>query len=126
MPRAWKKAFFVTLYGLLLFAVLEIGARAALSWSPIFRRVARHSNAAWRLEWVARRASPASGPYAFDVFDRIRGWAPKPLLHEVTAFHGKRLSTNSEGLRGTSEVRYEKTPGRRRILALGDSFTFGE
>jgi hypothetical protein len=36
------------------------------------------------------------------------------------------VSSNSKGVRGTREYAYEKPPGTTRIVALGDSFTFGE
>jgi GDSL-like Lipase/Acylhydrolase family len=44
----------------------------------------------------------------------------------MSVFDGKVLNSNSKGLRGKTEYAYQRTPGKRRILVLGDSFTFGE
>jgi hypothetical protein len=44
----------------------------------------------------------------------------------VAVFDGKTLNSNSKGLRGKAEHEYQRTAGKRRILVLGDSFTFGE
>ena len=41
-------------------------------------------------------------------------------------FDNRVLNTNSKGLRGQVEYIYKKPEGMQRILALGDSFTFGE
>jgi hypothetical protein len=60
---------------------------------------------------------------------------PDPVLGTVLAPNKQELAvtsdfsvvyrTNSKGLRDR-EYEYEKTPGKLRVLALGDSFTFGE
>jgi len=45
--------------------------------------------------------------------------------HYVPGEYDVRVTTNSIGLRGPREYRIERTPGTRRIVLLGDSFTFG-
>ena len=47
------------------------------------------------------------------------GWAP------VSDYRQEGVTTNSRGLRGTKEHAVPKPPGRRRIVAVGDSFTWG-
>jgi len=44
-------------------------------------------------------------------------------IHEDTDFR-VRVTTNSHGLRDV-EIPYEKPPGQRRVLSVGDSFAFG-
>lgn len=49
-----------------------------------------------------------------------------PNVRNMTPFGpGRVVNSNSKGLRGTTEYDYARTPGKRRILVLGDSFTFG-
>jgi hypothetical protein len=84
---------------------------------------------AWRLSFVRRHQSGYSPTiyYGFDVYHPTRGWAVRPGLSRITAFvNNKTLSSNSRGLRGSSEHGYEKPLGTLRILTFGDSFTFGE
>jgi hypothetical protein len=45
--------------------------------------------------------------------------------HYVPTDYDIRITTNSAGMRGQREYAIERTPGTRRILILGDSFTFG-
>jgi lysophospholipase L1-like esterase len=52
----------------------------------------------------------------------IRSWG----LRDVRFVEDKILSTNSKGLRSTTEYSYGKNTKKKRILILGDSFTFGD
>jgi lysophospholipase L1-like esterase len=45
--------------------------------------------------------------------------------HYVPGDYDVAISTNSAGMRGPREYPVERVPGKRRILVLGDSFTFG-
>ncbi len=45
--------------------------------------------------------------------------------HYVPGEYDVRVTTNAVGLRGPREYPVARTPGTRRILLLGDSFTFG-
>jgi hypothetical protein len=78
-PR--RKALFTVLLVCLLAAVVEAGSRLILSYPPVFRRVARQSDADWRLEWVKRHASPVPTRYSFDLYHPTRGWTLKPGLN---------------------------------------------
>jgi hypothetical protein len=122
-----RQALGVAAYCLGVLVFFEASARLALQWRPFFKRVAGNDDSAWRLRWISRREESA-GPaaYAFDVRHPTRGWALAPGLREVPVFGNKRLNSSSRGIRGTGEPAFEKPPGRRRILAFGDSFTFGE
>jgi lysophospholipase L1-like esterase len=66
------------------------------------------------------------GDHAYVEPSATRGWANKP---STTAVYGEAefhfdVNHNALGFRGP-EVEPEKTPGRLRVLVLGDSFTYG-
>src|SRR5262245_43015220 len=56
------------------------------------------------------------------VFDQLLGWRSVPNLRFST--NGKAGSTNSQGFRSV-EYPLEREEGRKRVLVLGDSFTWG-
>ena len=90
------------------------------------RAVLGDDNSSWRLFWVVlhRQHEEWTGKYA--TFHPTRGWAVMPDVKNMTPFaKGKFVNTNSKGLRGATEYPYARTPGKQRILVLGDSFTFG-
>src|SRR5262245_37250811 len=121
MRRALAVAAY--LFGLVCF--LEVAARLAFAVPALFHRFEGPDPASWRLEWVKRHAE-GGGRYAgIDAFSPTRGWALREGLRDLPAF-GHLVSSNSQGLRGTREFAYERTPGVPRIVVLGDSFTFGE
>jgi hypothetical protein len=47
-------------------------------------------------------------------------------LANLAVFEGKVLNSNSSGIRGATEHDYARQADMRRIVVLGDSFTFGE
>ena len=125
-----------------LLLLLEIGGRLVYSSSLLTHGIARwalvgYDESSWRLLWVMRhrlnleqtitpetKNLPRTGEST--TYDANRGWAVKPNVRNMTPFgNGKFENTNSKGLRGVSEHAYARTPGVRRILVLGDSFTFG-
>jgi hypothetical protein len=44
----------------------------------------------------------------------------------MEVFDNKILNTNSQGFRGKEEYKIEKNPNKKRVIFIGDSFTFGE
>jgi hypothetical protein len=75
-------------------------------------------------ELVARRLDPhyLDRVRGAEVYSERYGWKPRPgfaaLLHDVPT------TVNARGYRGALHP-YEKTPGKTRLLMLGDSVTFG-
>jgi hypothetical protein len=110
--------------GVLLF--FEAGARLALSSDVFFRRIQGPSAAWWRLRFTRGHASGAGLYYRFDVHHPTRGWALRPRLRDAVAFGDRLLSSNSEGVRARREYARPKPAGLRRVIVLGDSFTFGD
>ena len=114
-------------YLIFLAAVFEGLTRLAISIPRFTNRIPVTDNAWWHDSWMRRHARTGNAIfYDFDIYDPTKGWAARPDLTDRVAFDNQRLSTNSKGLRGKTEHAYEKTPGKVRILVLGDSFTFGD
>src|SRR5947207_451660 len=56
-------------------------------------------------------------------FDHDLGWAP---LENITLTEAADLvHQNQFGLRGPDDMQLNKTPGRKRVLVLGDSYVWG-
>jgi hypothetical protein len=121
-----RKVLVAVAYLLALALFLEGTSRAVLSSDDFFRRIAGNDEASWRLKWVKRQKGGRRIYYAFDDYHPTRGWALRPGLRDLPAYPGKSLSSNSHGLRGAPEHPYDKPVGTRRVVAIGDSFTFGE
>jgi hypothetical protein len=80
----------------------------------------------------AKQTSPDSASKqtvtkALTEYQDTLGWFLKPgteLRHQGPEFDVV-VRTNSQGIRADKEYSYEKVPGKKRILTIGDSFTFG-
>jgi hypothetical protein len=70
----------------------------------------------WQLLWLKHGFSRENPRL---VYNPTLGWRPKPH------YRSDYFNMNSRGLRGVREYSYEKALGERRIVVLGDSFTFG-
>ncbi|MBN2056260.1 SGNH/GDSL hydrolase family protein [bacterium] len=125
-----RRIVFMALY--LLFAVAAFEAFSRLALRLVLDRYTNTGNASvqWRQRWIEVNRSRLAGPYrfarGFDRHDPRRGWALQADLRNLEVFAGKRLNSNSRGLRGVREYRIARMPGVGRILCLGDSYTFGE
>jgi hypothetical protein len=124
--RASRRLAATSLYLLAVSLFFEASARLALSSDAFFERVAINDDVTWRHRWLRRQAAGPQLFYSFDVHDPVRGWAVKPGVRDAPAWGEQRVSTNSRGLRGLEEYAYDRRPGVPRIVALGDSFTFGD
>jgi hypothetical protein len=114
------------LFVLTLAIFMEGGARLVFSVNRLHRRIAGFDDSSYRLQWISlhRIHQEWTGQYA--VYHPTRGWTLKPGIDGMTVFDGKNLNSNSKGFRGKTEYPYQRTPGKQRIVVLGDSFTFGE
>ncbi|HST31178.1 MAG TPA: SGNH/GDSL hydrolase family protein [Chthoniobacterales bacterium] len=58
-------------------------------------------------------------------FDHDLGWAPLENVTRVEKSHRYLVHQNQFGLRGPDNMQLKKTPGRKRVLVLGDSYVWG-
>jgi len=130
-PAAEKPERMVWIFKVLLFVValvvfMEGGARLVLVIHPLRKRIAGYDNSSYRLQWIGLHKIHLEWTGQYAIYHPIRGWTLKPNIKNMSVFDGKALNSNSKGLRGTTGYEYSRTPGKQRILVLGDSFTFGE
>ncbi len=114
----WKNLALLLASTLLTLAGLECAARSGWVKRPDFVE----SSGWWKEHWLAKRRGPV--PHSFVKLDEDLGWVAAPNLDRVE-YQGARLSSNSKSLRG----RREYAPGKvdhPRIVAIGDSFMFGQ
>jgi hypothetical protein len=114
-------------YAVFLLLCAEVFAKALLLLPWTRARLPPDDELSWRARWVGRYVF-AGRPifYHFDVHDPLTGWALQRDLRGFRQFPGSTVDSNSRGIRGRAEHVPGRRPGGRRIVALGDSFTFGE
>lgn len=125
-PKWGRRIVKALLYGVYLLLVFEIASRLLLSVDPIFQRIRGADDSTFRIDWIKRHGGRKDFTQKFEVYNPTRGWALKPGIKDMLVFDGKILNSNSRGLRGKTEYEYRRQRGKRRILVLGDSFTFGD
>lgn len=124
-PGRLRRAGIAVAYVLFLLAVIEVASRALLASGWILAHLGREDPTVSRIKWV-RGHGRSHFQYEFDVYDSLRGWAVAPGIAHRPVFNGKWLTSTPRGVRADSDVPYERTTGRRRIVVLGDSYTFGD
>ncbi len=100
--------------------------RLAMRSGWLRRQILGYDNSSYRLQWVVLHRIHLEWTGQYAIYHPTRGWMLKPNIKDMAVFDRKTLNSNSKGLRGKAEYEYQRTPGRRRVLVLGDSFTFGE
>ena len=105
---------------LLSLLALELLIRAGLV--PLPTHVV--SDGWYRETWLRRQHGVKLTNLRIDGHDPMLGWTLVPNLHGVHSA-GAFIHSNSAGMRGTREYSLERSD-RFRVVALGDSFTFGE
>lgn len=104
---------------LVAFAAGEIGVRVD---TALRGKVPPHADDSVAAEWRWAREHLASGSATLEgdgVFDPQLGWVTRPNLSR------EGVHTNAAGIRARREFSREKPPGTRRIVLVGDSYTFG-
>jgi hypothetical protein len=121
--RRPRRALVLAAIALVALAVAEAGARwiAARSWRPL----PPFGEHAVQREWLERSerelAAGAEAP-GYSRFDAVLGWTTRP----GHVSRDGRIHVNAQGLRATRDHAALPAPGVRRVLACGESFTFGE
>ncbi len=115
--RRYVAAYVVMLLIGILMAALVLEAYFRISgartvFSPSLRR-----ELSWRTRHAGSSGSPR--PEASYAFSPTLGWALRPNVRT------DQVTSNSQGLRSSREYSAEPSAGIRRVLCVGDSFTFG-
>ena len=131
LAKRWlhpRRLLFLFLYIFAVVTFFEVCARVAECNEFFVKRMLSMSAASWRLSWINRHRKGTEIFYSFDIYHPTRGWALAPNLHNVhmPVYRDKLLNSNSRGFRATRDYQCDRTPGKKRILVFGDSFTFGE
>jgi tetratricopeptide (TPR) repeat protein len=99
---------------------LRVGGTAVRDFQPT-------QEAEWKARWLeSHRGRDPNSFEGSDEYHREFGWKPRPNLHKAAFASRAPISTNSRGWRGVREFSFQKAAGVKRIVLLGDSFTFGE
>jgi len=122
------------LLGAVLAALLLVEGLAriyfAVSDAPLFVAYGTRSEM-YRARWIEarQRRSRADGQeplvHGMGRYHPRLGWVPIANLAKARVENRPPVSTNSRGLRSLREIPYAKPVGRRRLVAIGDSYTFG-
>src|SRR5271166_382641 len=68
---------------------------------------------------------PIMPRYVVETSYGVRANQPNTVYYQITPECYVRMEMNSKGIRASREIPYNKSPGVRRIVALGDSFGIG-
>ena len=79
----------------------------------------------WQRERWHRRDGEVVTGKRIDRYDPDLGWTLFENVRGVTV-NGAPVSSNAAGMRGEREYPRERGPGTLRVVAIGDSFTFGQ
>jgi hypothetical protein len=116
------RIFATAAFGLAL--VLSVGL-AELALRTVFDPALVLEGEQWsEYTWRARHGPGGEpvreGSYDYDRYHPLLGWVPVP------GYAKDGIHTNALGLRGRREYPFERPPGLRRIVVVGDSYTWGE
>jgi hypothetical protein len=109
---------------IVVFVLLEGGMRLYYSFAD---QPPPHSDHSVVREWRWVKNMLKTGKVHFDprfVHDPYAGWRNAPNIDRVVEHHGS-IRTNSHGMRNDRDFAFEPTPGRPRLMIVGDSYSFG-
>ncbi|MBN1344125.1 MAG: hypothetical protein JXQ73_15675 [Phycisphaerae bacterium] len=107
---------------------VEIGFRVyyALSNAPLYDLEADNETL-WKQKWIDEHQGKDVDHFkGSDEYDPKLGWKPRPNLRNARLDGLAPVSTNSRGWRNPRDFPFDKPPGLKRMVLLGDSFTYGE
>jgi len=124
--RAFQRVLKGVLYVIYLIIVLECGARLVFWPRRIVQFVSGLDDSTRRILWVKQHGKGWQKlDYRFEIYHPVRGWAMASNVRNMQEGDGTLMSTNSLGIRGTTEYSEFPASAKKRIIVLGDSFTFG-
>lgn len=109
---------------LITLVLLEGGMRVYYAATD---KVPPHADLSVQREWSWIKARSADGKANFDArfaYDPHAGWRNAPNIDTTPQHHGH-VRTNSYGMRNHEDFPVARAPGKRRLLIVGDSYSFG-
>lgn len=118
MNNLIKKFITILLIILIFFLISELilrGYYAFTDKTPPFYDLSKRN----QYQWFQKNQKIDQSKSLF-MYDSIIGWKLKPNIRTET------LNSNSKGVRGLKEYDYQRKQGFKRIVMVGDSYTFGQ
>ena len=109
---------------LALLLTIEAGMRI---YYAVKHKTPPHADLSVEREWNWVKARMQDGKVNFDPrfeYDATVGWKNAANINTVVKNQGS-IRTNSEGMRNDGDFAQEPTPGKRRLMIVGDSYSFG-
>lgn len=126
-PRRRRRFAFTLVGACLALGVLLVEIVARVAYRP---EALLTGDDVWIARWLAPKKSgdggatdealPLAASGALHQPDPKLGWVP------AANYSREGVTTNALGLRGSADIAFTKTAGERRVVAIGDSFTFGD
>ncbi len=128
--RGSLRARLLLLAGSLVLTLLavEVGFRLYSHFTGAsFVEVFRDSEETWKRSWIERhRDRDIETFFGSDAYHPKFGWKPRPNLRKASFDGVAPVSTNARGWRNLRDFAFAKPAGVKRMVVVGDSFTFGE
>lgn len=119
--RRRRRALFLVVLWLACLALIEVAVRLQRRGAPRSGDLSLDDEWRWAASHLAREGEATPGELSpLFMHDPVVGWRPRPLVRLPG------VTTNSAGMRTSVEVPLARTPGRRRVLLVGDSYTWGD
>ncbi len=125
LSRATKATLAATLVVVTL-GLLEGGLRLYDGASPA-AITPESTSEQWKQRWIERHLNQGlEVSYGYERYHPLFGWSTRPNLNAEHFEDLPSYTTNAQGWRSLRDYSYERRAGMNRIVALGESFTFGE
>ena len=130
MKRRRRRNIKRILYLIYVICIVEALARIVFYCYFIKLGKSGHQGEIGKIEYVYRLINRRSEqgvefPFHCWAYDENRGYKLAPNVNGYNIYNST-VSSNSKGVRGKKEYTYERKKEFKRIVAIGDSFTFGE
>ncbi len=100
--------------------------RVVFSWRPTETRLRTNSSLSFQRRWIQEHRAWTAESEPIVRYHALLGWVNRPHLDRHDLWIDKRLTTDGRGVRPDRDLPFARHPGTARVLAIGDSFTFGD
>ena len=123
-----SKLFLAVIATVLSLLALEVGFRVYYYFAGVTTNITFGATSEeWRRLWIERHREKGVDVYhGYNRYDEQLGWGLKPKLNAFEVAGYPPVSTNAQGWRASRDFVVDKPANVTRIVAVGDSLTFGE